>query len=157
MDYIKIYARYCFSVSNNLDKAVEIKREIRDYLKSSYTFYENNSKSTLEYSFNSSQLILEISGDKENMNIITNINSQIKRYLKYDRNEVLLKDLSILQTEAFNQSHIYGLVNKLKTWRIGESFRKFTIFPLTKDGFLRVVSIKIRMRPNLSHGLRLLG
>ena len=106
MEYTQLYARYCFSVSNNQEKALQIRREMREVLKD-LTLTKYTPDSSI-FERENCQLILTISAALDGQNMITNCGSQAKKLLKYDKYELIGNELSLIQEDAFRDSHNHG-------------------------------------------------
>jgi PAS domain S-box-containing protein len=81
--------------------------------------------------------------------VITNCNTQIKSLLGYDKEELLSKDLAVIQHPMFQLSHEYSFTNYLQKWEIKEEEIHKLIFPTTKKGFFTPVELDVRIKPSL--------
>lgn len=153
MDYLRIYCRYCFAVSNNHERGIQLRRETREYFKNHRL---SNSLDADGHQKELTSLILSITSSPQG-SLITNCNTQIKSALGYDKEDLINKSLSVIQQPVFSAAHELGFHKFLERWQIPEEDINKLIYPRTKSGFLTPVTVNIRIKPSLEQGLQMIG
>jgi len=159
-NHIKMLQSYGQFLKNIVNDDVEGQRvlEKADYvIKSSVVnkqFIEND---RLKYGENSNTCIVTVSGNQNKMGMIKNINNEITRILGFSKADLIGQNVNRIIPKYLAEIHDGLMRNYFETSESKVLGLERLVFPLTKKGYVVPCTLMIKVLPDLTNGVRLVG
>lgn len=159
-NHIKMLQSYGQFLKNIVNDDVEGQRvlEKADYvIKSSVVnkqFIEND---RLKYGENSNTCIITVSGNLNKMGNIKNINNEITRILGFSKADLIGQNINRIIPKYLAEIHDGLMRNYFETSESKIMGMERLVFPLTKKGYVVPCTLMIKVLPDLTNGVRLVG
>jgi PAS domain S-box-containing protein len=141
-------------VSKDAVKTQETKRIIQDLM---ITRTLNFRKESLNHVKTSDSLMLVVSGNKAKMNTILVCNSLSNEFLGYSKNELVGSKLDKIIPKEFRKSHQKGMTNYINDTERFKLNLVHSVYAINKRQELTMLDLEIRITPDFSQGVKLLG
>jgi len=159
-NHIKMLQSYGQFLKNIVNDDVEGQRvlEKADYvIKSSVVnkqFIEND---RLKYGENSNTCIITVSGNQNKMGMIKNINNEITRILGFSKADLIGQNVNRIIPKYLAEIHDGLMRSYFETSESKVLGLERLVFPLTKKGYVVPCTLMIKVLPDLTNGVRLVG
>ncbi|KAL4478284.1 hypothetical protein ABPG72_016596 [Tetrahymena utriculariae] len=111
----------------------------------------------LKYGENSNTAILTVSGNYGQIGIVTNLNNELTRILGWSKADVIEQNISRIMPKVYADLHDKFMEHYLETSEGQVIGTERTIMCLNKDSFLVPCTLMIKVLPNLSEGIQIVG
>ena len=159
-NHIKMLQSYGHFLKNIVNDDVEGQRvlEKADYVvKSSVVnkqFIEND---RLKYGENSNTCIITVSGNQNKMGTIKNLNNEITRILGFSKADLIGQNVNRIIPKYLAEIHDSLMRSYFETSESRVLGMERLVFPLTKKGYVVPCTLMIKILPDLTNGVRLVG
>jgi len=110
-----------------------------------------------KYSENSNTCIITCSGNFHDVGIILNANTEVTRILKYQVNDLLGENISMVMPQILADIHDELMKNYFETSKPSSMNREMLVFPMMKSGYILPCSLLVKIFPNLEEGIKVVG
>lgn len=111
----------------------------------------------LKYSDNSSTCLITVSANINELGLVTNCTSEIKRILQFSTNELIGQNISKIMPKILGDSHDEFIQAYFENPISRVMGIERLLFPINKAGFIVPCTLFIKFLPNLSDGIKLVG
>ncbi|EAR98621.2 PAS domain S-box protein (macronuclear) [Tetrahymena thermophila SB210] len=111
----------------------------------------------LKYGENSNTAILTVSGNYGQIGTVTNLNNELTRILGWSKADVIEQNISRIMPKVYADLHDKFMEHYLETSEGKVIGIERTVMCLNKDSFLVPCTLMIKVLPNLSEGIQIVG
>jgi len=111
----------------------------------------------LKYGENSNTCLITVTCNDNNMGLVSNVNSEITRILNYPKEEIIGQNINSVMPRVIADRHDAFLKRYLGTSQARVMNIERLVFPINKKGYLVPCTLMIKVLPNLSEGIRIVG
>ena len=100
-------------------------------------------------------MIITISANSHDLCIITNCNNSVHHYLGYHKSEMIAENIAKIIPKTIGERHNQILSKAFERGQL--LLTEKLILPLNKDGYVQLMTSKLRLMNNLNHGIQIIG
>ena len=111
----------------------------------------------LKFSENSNTCIITCSGNLHSLGLIQNVNTEITKILGYQVTDMIGENIKSIMPQVISEIHNDLMKRYLDTSKEVVIGKEWIVFPQNKSGYIVPCTLLLRIFPNLSEGIKIVG
>jgi PAS domain S-box-containing protein len=137
-------------ISHNEIEGYKLSQKLLDIEK-----YEFNANDVMDNdkTFDTQFSIINVSGNKSNFGIIINANNEVQNTFGYSPRDLIGQNVDMLMPEFYSSIHEQLMLNFFVKDQSKVVDKNRLVFGMGKNGYLKLVMLRLKLLPDLSHGV----